>query len=238
MRPVVLVLVMACVQAIAGCGGSPQAASSPAVKASADCTSGGHEFSVTSPDGYMRHAAVYGSGPAVVIAHQSDETRCDVVPIATWLSRHGYAAVAVDLGGYWTGLLAATVTAMRQRGSKTVQLLGASMGGCDAMVVGSHLSPPVNAVLSLGGERRLSPELDADKAVAQSRVPLLIVTSENDGFLSGSEARLLMSESASTDKKLVVLPGTLHGFAMLDGPDGPQVKQSILDFLAAHSGAA
>ncbi len=226
---------MLAVAAVA-CGGNPQAATSPIVKPTPDCTADALGFNVTSSAGYTRHAAIYGSGPAVVIAHQSDQTRCDVVPIAHWLSQNGYAAVVVDLGGDWTGLLAATVILVRERGSPSVQLLGASKGGCDAMVVGSQVNPPVSAVLSLGGERRLSAEFDADKAVAHSHVPLLIVTSENDGFLTGDEARLLMEESTSTDKKLLVLPGSLHGFAMLEGPDGSEVRQTILGFLAAHAG--
>ena len=232
MRLLVAVLTVA----VVACGGTPQAAASPAVKPTPDCTADGQGFNVTSSAGYTRRGAVYGSGPAVVIAHQSQQTRCDVVPIARWLSENHYAAVVVDLGGDWTGLLAATAILMRERGSTSVQLLGASMGGCDAMVVGSQVNPPVSAVLSLGGERRVRPELDADTAVAHSHVPLLIVTSENDGFLSGDEARILMKESTSTDKKLLVLPGSLHGFAMLDGPDGSEVRQTILGFLAAHAG--
>jgi len=232
----VRLLVAVLTLAVVACGGTPQAAASPVVKPSPDCTADGQGFNVTSAAGYSRHAAIYGSGPAVVIAHQSDQTRCDVVPIARWLSANHYAAVVVDLGGDWTGLLAATAILVRERVGNSVQLLGASMGGCDAMVVGSQVNPPVSAVLSLGGERRVSPELDAYKAVANSHVPLLVVTSENDGFLTGDEARLLVKESASTDKKLLVLQGSLHGFAMLDGPDGSEVRQTILAFLAAHAG--
>jgi len=192
-------------------------------------------FDVTSAAGYTRHAAEYGTGPVVVIAHQSDQSRCDVVGIARWLRDNHYAAVVVDLAGDWDGILAATVKAMRDRGSTSVQLLGASMGGNVAMIVASEVSPPVNSVVSLGGERRVQGGYDADKAVARSQVPLFIVTSEDDGLLTGDEARILLSESASTDKKTLILPGMLHGFAMLDGPDGAQVKQAILDFLAAHA---
>jgi len=190
---------------------------------------------VTSAGGYTRRAAAYGSGPTVIIAHQSDETRCDVVPYATWLRDNRYQAVVVDLRGDWTGVLAATIKAMRDRGSTSVQLLGASMGGNVAMVVASQVTPPVSSVVSLGGERRLGPGYDADAAVAKSHVPLFIVTSENDGFLLGDEARQLFAESASKDKKSLILTGDLHGFAMLDGPDGARVRTAILGFLAAHA---
>lgn len=220
---------------VVACGGTPQAAATPTAQPSPDCTADGQGFNVTSSAGYTRRAAVYGSGPAVVVAHQSDQKRCDLVPIAKWLSANGYAAVVVDLGGDWTGVLAATIKAMRDRGSQSVQLLGASMGGNVSMVVASQVSPPVSSVISLGGERRISPELDADAAVARSHVPLFIITSENDGFLLGAEARTLIAESASTDKKALILSGSLHGFAMLDGPDGSQVRQAILSFLAAHA---
>jgi esterase/lipase len=221
---------------LVGCGASPQAAVSPSPSPSPNCTADGQNFEVTSADGYKRHAALYGSGPVVVIAHQSDQTRCDVVPVARWLSDNHYTAVVADLYGDWTGVLTAVIGAMRALGSSSVQLLGASMGGCDAMVVASKVVPPVNSVVSLGGERRLSPELDADAAVARSHVPLFVVTSKDDGFLSGDEADILIGESASTDKKALILPGSLHGFAMLDGPDGTTVRQAILQFLAAHEG--
>ncbi len=185
----------------------------------------------------MRHAAVYGSGPTVILAHQSDQTRCDMVPYARWLRDNHYQAVVVDLFGDWAGILAATIKAMRDRGSNSIQLLGGSKGGNVAMVVASQVSPPVSSVVSLGGERRLGPEYDADAAVAKSHVPLFIITSEQDGFLLGDEARDLIAESASTDKKSLILSGSLHGFGMLDGPDGPLVRQAILDFLAAHTSA-
>ena len=201
----------------------------------ADCTgSDAQTFEVTSADGYIRRAAVYGSGSAVVVlAHQSDQTRCDVVPVARWLYSNGYAAVVVDLGGDWTGVLAASVKAMRDRGATSVQLLGASMGGCVAMIVGSQVAPAVSSVVSLGGERKLG-VYDADAAVSRSHVPLFVVTSENDGYLTGDEARTLIKESASKDKQSLILAGDLHGFAMLDGPDGQRVKQAILDFLSKH----
>src|SRR5215471_18638756 len=77
------------------CGGNSLATASPTTNP--DCTAGGNGFNVTSADGYSRHAAVYGSGPAVIIAHQSDQTRCEVVPVATWLRDNQYAAVVVDL---------------------------------------------------------------------------------------------------------------------------------------------
>ena len=171
----------------------------------------------------------------MILAHQSDQTRCDVVPYAQWLRDNHYRAVVVDLGGDWTGILAATVRAMRERGAASVQLLGASMGGCVSMIVGSQVAPPVSSVVSLGGERNLGGGLDADAAVARSHVPLFVVTSENDGYLTGDEARALIAESASKDKHSLILPGDLHGFAMLDGPDGQRVRQAILDFLTKHA---
>jgi hypothetical protein len=217
------------------CGGSPQAGSSP--KPSPSCTgTATQEFDVTSADGFTRRGAAYGSGPTVIISHQSDQTRCDVVSYALWLRDSHYQAVVVDLGGDWTGVLAATVKAMRDRGATSVQLLGASMGGCVAMIVGSQVSPAVSAVVSLGGERNLGGGYDADAAVARSHVPLFVVTSENDGYLTGDEARALIGESASKDKHSLILAGDLHGFAMLDGPDSHRVRQAVLDFLSAHAG--
>jgi len=223
---------------MAACGGaSPAASGSPAATASpASCTSdAAANFEVTSADGYTRRAASFGSGPAVVIAYQSDQSMCDVVPLARWLADSGYTGVVVDLSGDWTGVLAAAAGAMRDRGSPSVQLLGASKGGCAAMVAGSQITPPVDSVVSLGGERKLGGGLDADAAVAHSRVPLFVVTSANDGFLTGDEAAVLIRESAATDKKSLILEGSLHGVAMLDGADGQRVRAAILAWLAAHA---
>ena len=224
--------------AAAACGPTPHAGASPATSLSAaPCTgTDGQTFDITSPDGYVRHAAVYGSATkVVVIAHQSDQTRCDVVPIARWLRESGYAGVAVDLAGDWLGVLRAIVKEMRARGATSVQLLGASKGGCAAMIAGADITPAVSSVVSIGGERNLGGEFNADAAVARSHVPLFIVTSEDDGYLLGPEARILLAESASKDKKALILPGTQHGLELLDGPNAQQVKQAILAFLAAHA---
>jgi len=224
--------------AAVACGPPPYAGAPPVASLTAASCTGpdGQTFDVTSADGYVRHAAVYGSATkVVVIAHQSDQTRCDVVPIARWLRDSGYAAVAVDLAGDWLGVLSATVKEMRSRGATSIQLLGASKGGCAAMIAGADITPAVSAVVSIGGERNLGAGFNADAAVVRSHVPLLIITSEDDGYLLGPEARALLAESASKDKKALILPGTLHGFEMLDGPNAQQVKQAILAFLATHA---
>ena len=92
----------------------------------------------------------------------------------------------------------------------------------------------MDGVVNLSGERSVS-GLDADTAVQRSLVPLLIIASDSDRYLNAHDARALYLESAASQKQLQVLPGSAHGTAILDGPEGATVRDRIIGFILSHS---
>ncbi len=102
------------------------------------------------------------------------------------------------------------------------------------MVAASETRPPVDGVVNLSGERNVS-GLDADRAVRRSAVPLFVIASDSDRYLNARDASALYSESATTDKQLRILRGSTHGTAILDGAEGPEVRQQIVGFVRSHS---
>jgi pimeloyl-ACP methyl ester carboxylesterase len=76
--------------------------------------------------------------------------------------------------------------------------------------------------------------LNALAAMPRLRVPLLLISEEDDWYIPPADARAMYQAAASRDKELQILPGTDHAFQMLNGPNSERVRQLILDFLAAH----
>jgi len=192
-------------------------------------------------DGTRLEGVVAGGGPAgVVLAPQSWQGLCGWLPFARQLGGSGFQAMAVDLpllplqNAAWDHFLAAAATYLRGRGATSVVLLGASLGGAASMVASANIVPAVDGVVSFSGERRVA-GLDADRAVTRSSVPLLIIASESDHYLNSHDARALYMESATADKELLILPGSNHGTAILDGPDGSRVRALVVGFLRSHS---
>lgn len=192
-------------------------------------------------DGTPVQGVLLGRGPAgVVLAHQSDQTLCDWLPFARHLAAEGFRAFPIALPfrplqkAGWDRYVEAAVEYFRRTGAVSVVLIGASMGGAAVMVAAAETRPSVEGVVNLSGERSVS-GLDADGAVRRSAVPLFIIASDSDRYLNARDASALYSESAATDKQLQLLPGSAHGTAILEGPQGPLVRDQIVGFVRLHS---
>jgi esterase/lipase len=182
---------------------------------------------------------------AVVLAHQSDQTLCNELNLAHVIAAHGFEAFAFDVGGdapapandptanyqSWDRDVAAAVVLVRSKGATRTLLLGASQGGCAVLVAATELTPSPEGVVSLSGERHVA-DLDCDAAASKYSGALLIVASTDDHYLNSAAAHSLIVESPSQDKRAIVLPGTVHGSALL-GEDG--VMGEVLSFLQSHS---
>lgn len=192
-------------------------------------------------DGTRLQGVLLGGGPAgVVLAHQSAQTLCDWLPFARQLAAEGFRAFPIGLpfrplrNAGWDRDIEAAVDYLRRAGAVSVVLIGASMGGAAAMVAASETRPPVDGVVNLSGERSVS-GLDADRAVRGSAVPLCVIASDSDRYLNAHDASAIYSESATTDKQLRIVRGSTHGTAILDGAEGPEVRQQIVSFVRSHS---
>ena len=123
---------------------------------------------------------------------------------------------------------------MRQRGKQKVFLVGASMGGIASLVAGANVKPAVDGVVSVSAPARFL-GMDAVATAPRLRVPVLYLAAENDdnaGYDFSKDAKELHAATAATDKRLVVLPGFLHGVALVGG--SARARSLIESFLKGH----
>jgi alpha-beta hydrolase superfamily lysophospholipase len=177
---------------------------------------------------------------AVVLAHESGGAGlCGWLPTMRYLTAHGFRVLALDFRGTspsvlpppkrqfdWREDLQAAVDAA---GAKRVILMGASFGGAAAVAYAPHLHG-VDGVVSVSGELALpTTEIDAIGNAPRLRVPLLVIASRLDGYLDTEEARRLVRAAGSRDKEVVLFPGKLHGWDILD--ERPRARRVLLAWL-------
>ncbi len=238
-RGLLLIILLAVVLASTASGGAHRTAYSCAP---------GPDVSFRAADGTKLVGHVFGTGrKAVILGHQSQSNLCDWVTYARRLARLGYTAFAIDFRGHGLSQhrqgaaatrlqadLAAAVKVMRQRGKQKVFLVGASMGGIAVLVAGANVKPPVDGVVSVSAPARFL-GLDAVATAPRLRVPVLYlaaVDDDNAGFDFSKDAETLHAATASNDKRLVVLPGFLHGVALVGG--SARARSLVESFLGSH----
>jgi alpha-beta hydrolase superfamily lysophospholipase len=192
-------------------------------------------------DGVRLYSASAGSGDrAVVLAPESGGAGvCGWLPTMRFLASHGFRSVAFDFRGIypskippaqksldWSNDLQAAVDAAD---GKHTALVGASFGGAAAVAYAPDLKG-VGAVVSVSGELQLpNPHIDAIGNAARLRAPLLVIASRLDGYLDTAEARQLVRRAGSKDKTVVLYPGRLHGWDILDYR--PEARQLLARWL-------
>jgi len=126
---------------------------------------------------------------------------------------------------------------LRRLGARRIVLVGASSGGIATLVAATKLKPaPAGVVeLSASGDAAgtTSRGLDAKAAVATLRVPLLFIVAKDDPYAFAS-TKTLFRAARSTDKALLVVPGSSHGFFDYDASAG-KVRNRILAFVRSHT---
>lgn len=230
-RLAALVAVAAAAAALAVAGGAPARASHPCVSANelwfraADGTKlVGHRFGGTKP----------GARTAVVLAHMSVGDLCQWVPYARRLARQGAFVFPIDLRGHGfsegrenhrraAADVAAAVRAVRRLGARRVVVGGASLGGIAALVAAPGIRPAVDGVVAISAPAAIAGQLNALPAVARLQVPTLYVVAEGDQsppYDFAADAERLLEATATSDKRLEVFAGSLHGTFLVDGSAG------------------
>ena len=234
-RALLLVVVLAVAASTAGAATQ---------RAEHSCVRGG-ELWFFAADGTKLVGHRFGKGTtAVILAHQSQGDLCDWLPYARRLASRGYFVFPVDFRGYGfsqvrTGAaatrfaadLAAATKALRKLGKKKVFLVGASMGGIASLVAGVNVKPAVDGVVSVSSPARFR-GMDALKTAPRLQVPVLYLAAEEDdnaGFDFSQDAEAMYTATASADKRLEVLPGSLHGIALMAG--SARAKELVETFL-------
>lgn len=130
---------------------------------------------------------------------------------------------------------------LRSRGARSLALLGASLGGVVAVIVGGQLHP--DAIVDLSGERDLTgllpgPRLNSYVAAGRLHVPALFAVARDDRYVSVADMRAIYDRARSPVNRLVVLPaGSGHGWDMLQTVGGTwtRLAPELLSFVKAHA---
>ena len=208
----------------------------------------GPDVSFRAADGTKLIGHVFGTGrKAVILGHQSQSNLCDWVTYARRLARLGYTAFAIDFRGHGLSQhrqgaaanrlaldLAAAVKVMRQRGKTKVFLVGASMGGIASLVAGANVKPAVDGVVSVSAPARFL-GMDAVATAPRLRVPVLYLAAADDdnaGYDFSKDAQALYAATAAADKRVVILPGFLHGVGLVGA--SARTRSLVESFLQAH----
>lgn len=172
-----------------------------------------------------------GARTAVVLAHMSDGDLCVWAPYARILAKQGAFAFAFDLRGHGFSEgrrnhrrapadLAAAVRAVRSLGARKVVVMGASLGGIATLIGTPNLKPAVDGIVSVSAPAAIAGTLNARPAVARIQVPTLYVASEADQsppYDFAADAQALYDGTATSEKRLEIVPGLLHGTFLVDG---------------------
>jgi len=175
---------------------------------------------------------VLGSGPrGLVLAHGQGGDVCEWLPYARDSATSGYRVLVYDArSGLRVDLdQAAAVEALRRTGSEHVIAMGSSMGAIASLIGSASLPSAPAAVVSLSAPAGFGP-LHALTAVARLQAPTFFGASEQDDPFVG-DARALYAASVSSDKRLDILPGAVHGSAMLQDP---AFRARVEAFIASH----
>jgi pimeloyl-ACP methyl ester carboxylesterase len=193
----------------------------------------GPDVSFRAADGTKLVGHRFGSGStAVVLGHQSQGTLCEWAPYARRLAARGYFVFAFDFRGHGrsqarTGAaanrlaldVAAAVRNVRAFGKRKVFVVGASMGGIATLVAGASVQPPVAGVVAVSAPARFL-GLDAVVSAPRLRAPVLYLAAagdDNAGYDFSEDAQAMYARTASRDKRVAILPGNLHGVALVGG---------------------
>lgn len=171
-----------------------------------------------------------GTGPsAVVLSNESDQDLCSWLPFAASLVDAG-DTVAVSNPLAPVSDIATITDYLRARGARTIALMGASMGAKASLVDAVRIRPPVDALVSLSAEQALTsyPQINLMQVAQQDRVASLFVTAKGDEFGAATFTPRYYRAAPAVRKRLLDVPGTDHGTALLGEP---AVSHAVLTFL-------
>lgn len=190
-------------------------------------------------------ADLYGELPArraVILVHGRDWDGSGWRDIAPRFVARGVTAVALNLRGYdgssgrtedyvppapWTPVvdLAATKALLRERGTREIALVGASLGG--HAVLASSIDGDAECVVALSAPVTPTP----DELMRRVRGRTLFVCADEDAL--GAAPNVLRAFGAvSGPKALLMFGGKEHSRGMFEAPYGDEVLTATVEFVA------
>jgi len=201
-------------------------------------TAAPREVSFPTADGGVIWADLYGAGErGVVLAHGARFDKASWAKQAEALAKNGLRALAIDFRGYgqsrggdksapgggekFEDILAA-VRYLRENGSKTISVIGASMGGGAAANALIHArTGEIDRLILLAPVPVAEPE--------RLRGPKLFVVATGDGLAAKVKEQF---EKAPEPKELLILDGSAHAQFLFGTDQGERLMSRILDFLS------
>jgi pimeloyl-ACP methyl ester carboxylesterase len=201
--------------------------------------------SFATSDGGLIYADVYGEGKkAVVLAHGARFNKESWQKQAEALAKAGFRVLAIDFRGYGKSRgpgkdkpleaplhldVLAAVRYMRDKGAKTVAVIGGSMGGAAAGVASAEAKEgEIDRLVLLGSEGGVKP--------GQMKGRKLFITCRDD-IGPGDKPRLPKIrehfDKAAEPKELVILDGSAHAQVIFTSDQGEKAMREILRFLSA-----
>jgi len=227
-------------------GGSP--ASSAAASAAASTAPSTASSTVTEPEcgvpiaGRHRYLPIsasrqtnvllLGSGPrGVVVGAQANGGICQTLDYAQTLTARGYHVAVFDWIADYAGEMTTAARVLLTNGAREVVVGGFSRGALVGLGIAPSLGRRVVGVFSVSGGPSAIEGFPTIALLARFAGPILLVCSADDSvFPQGTSARIARAHTAGPSSLLVV-PGSEHALALLDGSQGPRIKSAIDTFL-------
>lgn len=235
---------------LAGCGHRPEiptaSSTSPTGNGPTPSGAGSRIVEFASEDGLTISGRLFGSGPSgVVLAHMYPADQTSWWGTAEQLAGEGYLVLTFDFRGYGKSEgereisridrdVSGAISFLRGAGATQLVLIGASMGGTACLKAADRAQ--LLSSIRLAGVVTLSAPvefkgLSAAEAVPRLVIPLLFVAAQED---AGAEGARRLSELASGQADLRILPGSEHGTQLLEGAHKETVYRLLTDFLSRN----
>ncbi len=206
-----------------------------------------------SADGVQLAGRIFGPDTAtsgVVLAHMFPADQTSWFEFADILGAQGYRALTFDFRGYcpggdggcsqgekdvasiWQDVQGA-VEYVRSQGVKRVALVGASMGGTASLIVASRTENAISAVVTLSAPQAFE-GLVAGPDVLQTITAAKLFVAGNGDLTGAANAATAFYDQGGQPKRLEILPSNDHGTDLLNGNQGPNVRQLILTWLTQY----
>jgi len=173
-----------------------------------------------------------GSGPrGVVVGAQANGGICQALAYAQTLTARGYHVAVFDWMADYAADLTTAAHALLAAGARKIVVGGFSRGALVALGVAPSLGRAVVGVFSVSGGPSLTEGFPTIASLARFAGPILLVSSTDDPvFPHGTSARIASAHTAGPNTLLIV-PGSQHALALLNGSQGPRVTSAIDAFL-------
>jgi pimeloyl-ACP methyl ester carboxylesterase len=195
-------------------------------------------------DGGLVFADVYGKGErGVVLAHGGRFNKESWAKQAGALAGAGFRVVAIDFRGYGQSRgpgqadiysaplhldVVAAVGYLKAAGSKSVSLVGGSLGGGAAAAAAAEAQPgEIDRLVLLAA----TPDTPAEKLTGRK----LYIVARDDANAAGLRLPGIRAhyEKAPEPKELIVVEGSAHAQFLFQTDQGERVMREILRFLSA-----